>query len=102
LSSFRIASTTSSLPYATLNSKSAYNFNSINDGFLHEFMKVVLAIELSEVFPDSVYIKTLMVLFQKCLEFRAQLVIGEGLVPQILDVVIEGLKGEDIQDLLQD
>jgi hypothetical protein len=65
-------------------------------------MKVVLAIELSEVFPDRVYIKTLMVLLQKCLEFRAQLVIGEGLVPQILYVIIEWLKGENIQDLLQD
>ena len=65
-------------------------------------MQVVLAIELSEVFPDRVYIETLMVLLQNCLEFRAQLVIGEGLVPQILDVVIEGLKGEDVQDLLQD
>ena len=65
-------------------------------------MQVVLAIELSEVFPDSVDIKTLMILFKKCFEFRAQLVIGEGLVPQILDVVIEGLKGEDVQDLLQD
>ena len=55
-----------------------------------------MAIELSEVFPDRVNIETLMVLLQKCLKFRAQLVIGEGLVPQILDVVIEGLKGEDI------
>ena len=65
-------------------------------------MHVVLAIELSEVFADCVNVETLMILFQECLEFGAQLLIGEGLVPQVLNVVIEGLKGENIQDLLQD
>ena len=61
-----------------------------------------MAIELSEVLADRVDIETLMVLHQKSLDFRAQLVIGEGLVPQVLDVVFEGLKGEGIRDLLQD
>ena len=65
-------------------------------------MHVVLAIKLSEVFTDCVNIETLMILFQKCLEFWAQLFIGESLVPQVLNVVIQGFQGEDIQDLLQD
>ena len=63
-------------------------------------MQVVVAREFSEVLPYVVHIERLYVLLQCRLELSAQLLISEGLVPQVLDLVVQWFQGEHVQHLL--
>lgn len=54
-------------------------------------MQVVVAREFSEVLPYVVDIERLYVLLKCGLEFIAQFLVGKGLVPQILDLVVQWL-----------
>lgn len=96
-----MASTTASSSYKLLREGTPYGFNGVYNGLLYEFVHVELAIELPDVLPDRIYIECLMILFDYCLEFVAQFLIGEGLIPQVLNVVVKWLQRKDIQNLLQ-
>ena len=77
-----------------------YRFNGQNDGSPDELVQVVVARELPHVLSYVVHIECLQVFLQCRLELSAQLLVGEGLVPQVLDLVVQGLQGEHVQHLL--
>ena len=91
-----------SSPYYIINHLYSYRFNGQDDGSSDELVQVVVARELPEVLPYVVHIECLQVLLQCRLELSAKLLVGEGLVPQVLDLVVQGLQGEHVQHLLQD
>ena len=54
-------------------------------------MQVIVAREFSEILSYVVHIEGLYVLLKCGLEFVAEFLVGEGLVPQIVDLVIKWL-----------
>ena len=83
-----------------MNHPYSYRFNGQHDGSPDELMQVIVAGELSEVLPYVVHIECLQVLLQCRLELSAELLVSEGLVPQVLDLVVQWLQGEHVQYLL--
>ena len=84
------------IPLLTLKLYLTYCFNGQNNGSSNELVQVIVAREFSEILSYVVHIEGLYVLLKCCLEFVAEFLVGEGLVPQIVDLVIKWLKREHI------
>ena len=80
--------------------RSTYSLNSQYDGSSDELVQVVVARELSEVLAHVVHIERLQVFLESRLELVAKLLVGQCLVPQVVDLVVQGLQGKHVQHLL--